>query len=901
MSSEPSEEEVSLYQDLLRVEVEKFQNSKKSKNNQNRIFRDALLDTNDIDNIIKKYSTDGSYLFQNLLNKRMIMKYDGKYRTAHMDLLAKVAFIRSFPNSPPYPLEFDIMLYEEPYPDFGSVRIDDLIKIIDEKLARDGLDEKRRILIRDIIRNLLDEIDVDGLSSFQYYIIQKILNTNLIYIPLVAPTATGKTIIFTIPALVYLLESVLKGEEPINVLFIYPRKALAKDQMEKLILYLYVINSKMPADKKISIGLEDGDTPKEIKQGEKYRGFKCPKCKVGNLIYGSNGGIQCDNGGCRATYDFIIATKDDIKKFPPNILITNLWTFYRRLLNKDTVNRYRNVKYLVLDEVHAYDGILYSHLKYTLRLLFSLKKLTGSAPIEKIIFSSATIPNFRDFISKLVCSRGTNCIPPTEIKSYVEFYEENKSKVSKKRLILYEFLLPNVEKSVETLTEEAAIAALAWLKEHEFKSILFADSISGTSTLYQYIVNTILGERKAREIRDHLCYANDTDEYYWPYLSKFSYVCKDEKHLEKLAKELREGMDVHHAIFSLEERARKEEEFKKNKNKAMLLSTSTLELGIDIGDVALVIQHKLPLSREGFIQRVGRAGRSNNTYRIATGIVVLQSTPFTSLYMFNRELRESLINIDYKSISNSLDFVNPQIALQHMLSYLLMKRALKGNKTCVDDRSKLEECKEIANELINDIDNNFDHYIKEIGDELDINIDKNKNDIRNLIKRIKTLYNHEGNDECHKIAEELYGSIKKLLNDYNEDYLQLENLLNEDSSIKKHMSMKEIESMWQIINYVGDSMDIISDDISEIDNIESKLRGKSEELRSYLDKLEKIRNELHNSQIGGLSEKMKIYEATWNIQEIEDKLQHILRNIEKTEKLESIIMKLGSIKRSAST
>ena len=85
--------------------------------------------------------------------------------------------------------------------------------------------------------------------------------------------------------------------------------------------------------------------------------------------------------------------------------------------------------------------------------------------------------------------------------------------------------------------------------------------------------------------------------------------------VEELAAELRRlrvDTYVSHSSVSLDERQRAEAAFAEGSD-CVIVATSTLELGIDVGDLDRVIQIDAPTSVASFLQRMGRTGRRPGT------------------------------------------------------------------------------------------------------------------------------------------------------------------------------------------------------------------------------------------------------------------------------------------------
>jgi ATP-dependent Lhr-like helicase len=91
------------------------------------------------------------------------------------------------------------------------------------------------------------------------------------------------------------------------------------------------------------------------------------------------------------------------------------------------------------------------------------------------------------------------------------------------------------------------------------------------------------------------------------------------KEAEEISRALKgrvEHLSVHHSSLSPQMRRAAEEAFSRE-GSACIISTSTLELGIDIGDLDIVVQVGNPGTVSSFLQRMGRTGRRGKPPHLA--------------------------------------------------------------------------------------------------------------------------------------------------------------------------------------------------------------------------------------------------------------------------------------------
>jgi len=114
--------------------------------------------------------------------------------------------------------------------------------------------------------------------------------------------------------------------------------------------------------------------------------------------------------------------------------------------------------------------------------------------------------------------------------------------------------------------------------------------------------------------------------------------CESRRLAERISGALKksgEPVFVHHSSLSREEREFSELQFNRGKE-ACIVCTSTMELGIDVGDLDSVLQVNTPRTVSSFLQRMGRTGRreetvSNTTFFIDDTKYFLQAIAIVEL------------------------------------------------------------------------------------------------------------------------------------------------------------------------------------------------------------------------------------------------------------------------------
>ena len=351
------------------------------------------------------------------------------------------------------------------------------------------------------------------------------------------PTASGKTLCYNLPVLQALIH-----QPDARVLYLFPTKALAQDQLAEL----EQLAKELPELKMFTY---DGDTPQDARRAVRARA---------------------------------------------NLVLTNPDMLHSGILPHHTkwATLFQNLRYIVIDELHAYRGVFGSHVANLVRRLRRICRHYGADP--QFIMASATIANPGEHAARIVGDP-------------VEEIAESGAPTGDKLFLCYNPPVVNPELGIRApYLAEAARLALRFLRER-IPTIVFAQSRLSTEVLLTAIKSGV---------------AERTGD-------------------SGIVRGYRGGY--------LPTRRRAVEQGLRDGDVLGVVSTNALELGVDIGHLDVAVLAGYPGTIASLWQQAGRAGRRTES---SAAILVATSAPLDQFmmshpdYLFGASPEHARINPD---------------------------------------------------------------------------------------------------------------------------------------------------------------------------------------------------------------------------------------------------------------
>jgi len=358
----------------------------------------------------------------------------------------------------------------------------------------------------------------------------------------ITPTASGKTLCYNAPV----LHSILQDPSS-RALYLFPTKALAQDQLAELQSLCEHIAAE--TSEQIGVYTYDGDTPQDARRSIRSRA---------HLVLSN-----------------------------PDMVHSGILPHHPKW-----AKLFENLRYIVIDELHAYRGVFGSHLCNVLRRLRRICQHYGSNPV--FLCSSATIANPRELAERLT-------------EKPFELVQKSGAPRGEKFFIFVNPPVVNHQLGIRrSYLAETRRVASEFLKRN-LQLIVFAQSRLATEILTTYLKDDFESQPGEPErIRGY----------------RGGYLPLRRREIEK---GLRDG----------QVRA--------------VVSTNALELGIDIGALDVSVMAGYPGTIAATWQRAGRAGRRASR---SAAVMVASSAPLDQFivrnpsYFFDASPERALIDPD---------------------------------------------------------------------------------------------------------------------------------------------------------------------------------------------------------------------------------------------------------------
>ena len=320
----------------------------------------------------------------------------------------------------------------------------------------------------------------------------------------VTGTASGKTLCYNLP----ILESAIATGA--RALYLFPTKALAQDQLKGL---LELVADDPELARAVRPGVYDGDTP--TAQRRRIRG-------EANLVLSN-----------------------------PDMLHASVLPYHPKW-----ATFFSDLRYIVIDEIHTYRGILGAHVSAVLRRLMRICEHYGSQPV--FLAASATIANPGELASRLIGRE-------------VEVIDDDGSPRGRKYFALWNPTPLGNDSLARRSANDDAVTWLVEAIEAGGQALAFTRTHQAAELIHRYTRDQL--------VADHSPLADKVRAYRGGYLPN-------------------ERRQIEQDLF--------------NGTLRGVAATNALELGIDIGtlDVALLVNY--PGTIASSWQQAGRSGRRHD-------------------------------------------------------------------------------------------------------------------------------------------------------------------------------------------------------------------------------------------------------------------------------------------------
>ncbi len=262
-----------------------------------------------------------------------------------------------------------------------------------------------------------------------------------------------------------------------------------------------------------------------------------------------------------------------------DIVVTNPDMLHQGILPHHTkwAQFFESLRYVVIDEMHSYRGVFGSHVANVLRRLQRICRFYGADPL--FILCSATIANPGQLAGQL-------------IDAEVSAITDSGAPAGAKHLLLWNPPVINPDLGIRASARSQTTRIARMAVKRGLKSILFAQSRLMVEVLTKYMKDTFDSDpRSPARVAAY----------------RGGYLPTERRAMER---KLRAG--------SID----------------CVVSTSALELGVDIGSLDVCVLNGYPGTIAGTWQRLGRAGRRQRT---ALGVLVASSLPLDQYMIRNPE------------------------------------------------------------------------------------------------------------------------------------------------------------------------------------------------------------------------------------------------------------------------